>query len=89
MAAVMKDADFVRLPDTDIRGFLSGCGRYWVIADLQRTQNVVELRLELKCGCTARYYTASFDGNLWRASKNGQGCGCGGPGPPECPCLGR
>ena len=86
---VMKDADFVRLPDTEIRAFLSGCGRYWVITDLQRTQDVVTLQLDLKCGCTSRYYTALFDGNLWRVSSNGQGCGCGGPQPPECPCFGR
>jgi hypothetical protein len=25
---VMKGVDFVRLPDTEIREFLSGCGRY-------------------------------------------------------------
>jgi hypothetical protein len=86
---VMKDVDVVRLPDTAIGTFLSDCGRYWIIADLQRTGNVIKLRLEQKCGCTSRDYTASLKGNVWSVSMNGVGCGCGGPQPPDCPCLFR
>lgn len=85
---VMRGVDFVRLSDSEIRPFLSGCGRYWIITNVQRTQNVVRLRLGLKCGCTSRDYTASFDGNIWRVRLNGQGCGCSGP-QPDCPCFGR
>jgi len=85
---VVKDADFVRLPDSEISAFLSGCGRYWIISGLQRTQNVVRLRLELKCGCASREYTATFDGNIWRVRQGGVGSGCPGY-PPDCPCLGR
>ena len=85
---VVEGIDFVRLPETEIRTFLSGCGRYWIITGLKRTQNVVTLRLELKCGCTARDYTASLDGNIWRVGLNGVGSGCLGP-PPDCPCFGR
>jgi hypothetical protein len=86
---VMRGVDIVRLSDSEIRPFLTGCGRYWVITNVQRTQNVVRLRLEMKCGCTSRDYTASFDGNIWRVHPNGQGCGCGGPQPADCPCFGR
>jgi hypothetical protein len=57
----------VRLPDK-IRGFLAGCGKYWIITALERTQNVVSLRLALKCGGAARDYTASLDGSEWRLS---------------------
>ncbi len=85
---VVKGVEFVRLPDSEIRGFLSGCGRYWIVTRLQRTQNVVTLRLELKCGCASREYAASFDGNIWRVRLNGVGSGCPGP-PPDCPCFGR
>src|SRR5918999_2546067 len=81
---VMKGANFVRLPDAEIRPFLSGCGGYWIITNLQRIRNVVRLRLELQCGCTARDYTATFDGSIWRVRMNGQGCGCAGP-QPDCP----
>ena len=84
---VMKDADFVRLPDTEVRRFLSECGRYWVITDVQRFENVVTVQIDMKCGCSSQYFTASFDGNLWRVSPNGQGCGCGGPPPADCPCF--
>jgi hypothetical protein len=86
---VMSGVDIVRLSDSEIRPFLAGCGRYWIITNVERTENDVRLTLEMKCSCTSSYYTASFDGNLWRVQSNGQGCGCGGPQPADCPCFGR
>jgi hypothetical protein len=86
---VMEGVDIVRLADRDIRPFLSGCGRYRIITNVERTENVVWLRLEMKCGCTFSDYTASFDGHIWQVRMNGQACGCGGPQPPDCPCFGR
>jgi hypothetical protein len=85
---MIKGVDFVRLPDAQTRGFLSGCGQYWIITALQRTQNVVKLRLELKCGATARDYTGSLQGNAWWVSLDGQGSGYSCP-QPDCPCLCR
>jgi hypothetical protein len=85
----MTGVDIVRLPDGEIRPFLSGCGRYWIITNVERTENFVTLRLEMKCGCTFSDYTASLEGHLWRVHRNGQACGCGGPQPADCPCVSR
>jgi hypothetical protein len=84
----VEGAEVVRLADPEIPAFLHGCGRYWIITKIQRTQNVVRLELSLKCGCSTRGYSAAWDGHLWRVSQNGVGSGCPGY-PPDCPCLGR
>ena len=34
---VMRGVDIVRVSDSEIGPFLSGCGRYWIITALQRT----------------------------------------------------
>jgi hypothetical protein len=84
----VEGAEIMRLADPEIPAFLHGCGRYWIITRIQRTQNAVRLELSLKCGCSTRVYSASWDGHLWRVSQNGTGSGCPGY-PPDCPCLGR
>ena len=85
---MIKGVNFVRLPDAQIRGFLSGCGQYWIITALQRTQNIVKLRLEQKCGAAARDYTGSLEGNAWWVTLDGQGSGYWCP-LPDCPCVCR
>jgi hypothetical protein len=85
---VMKGGDFVLLSDTEIRRFLSRCGRYWFITDLERTQSVVRLRLNLKCGGSVRDYTASFGEAGWQVRLNGVGSGYSGLRP-DCRCDGR
>lgn len=85
---VAKGVDFVRLADTEIRGFLSGCGRYWIISNLERTRNVVKLRLSLKCGGATRDYSVSFSGSEWQLRLMGTGSGYSGFRP-DCPCDGR
>jgi hypothetical protein len=51
---VVPRVKFELVADREIRGFLSGCGQYWFITDLKRTQNVVTMLLHLKCGGTVR-----------------------------------
>ena len=85
---VAKGVDFVRLPDSEIRGVLSSCGSYWVIVDLERTQNVVTMGLHHKCGGTGLGYRASFDGSEWQVRPTWVGGGIPTP-QPDCPCLGR
>jgi hypothetical protein len=95
---VAEGVDFVRLADTEIAGFLAGCGSYWVIGHLERVEKVVSIRLSKKCGGTALDYIVSFDGSEWRLGPPGAGkdrgwvpgIGSGIAGPrPECPCLKR
>jgi hypothetical protein len=85
---VVQGVNFVLLPDSEIRGFLSRCGQYWVISDLTRTKNLVKMLLGLKCGGSARGYSVSFDGKDWQPRQTGIGSGIPMP-QPDCPCLGR
>lgn len=85
---VVKGVEFVRLPNTEVRGFLSGCGSYWIITDLQRTQkNVIAMRLHQKCGGTTLGYSVSLDGSEWQVRQTGIGSGIPMP-QPDCPCVG-
>ena len=93
----VQRVELVRLSDTDIAAHLATCGYYWMIDRVERTNNVVSLRLRQRCGSTARDYVLSFDGREWRLGPPGTGkdgggwvpgIGCGFNGrPPGCPCL--
>jgi hypothetical protein len=76
---VVQGVEFVRLADSDIAGHLSSCGRYWIISQFERTDNVVSMWLDQRCGGTALHYIVSFDGSEWRLGPPGT--------PPGCPCL--
>ena len=84
---VVQGVDFVRIPDTEIREFLSSCGSYWIITDLARSRNVVTLLLYRKCSGTSLGYSVSFDGSEWRLRQTGIGSGIPMP-QPDCPCVG-
>ena len=91
---VVQGVEYVRLADDEIAAHLSACGRYWIIG-LERSGNVVSMRLGQRCGGTVLEYIVSFDGREWRLGppdlgKNGWGPGIGsgffGGRPPECVC---
>src|SRR5262245_28840142 len=42
---VVGRAELVRVGENDIAGHLASCGTYWVIRDVERTGDVVSLRL--------------------------------------------
>jgi hypothetical protein len=84
----VQGVKFVLISDSDLSGFLSQCGTYWIITNLKRTQNVVTMVLDLKCGGRALGYSVSFDGKGWEARHTGTGSGIIMP-QPDCPCLGR
>jgi hypothetical protein len=77
-----------RLAEADIQRHLATCGRYWVLFDITRKDNVVSMKIGLRCGCTVSDYVATFENKEWHLRREGVGCGCGGP-PPGCPCFGR
>ena len=93
----VQRVEFVRLSDTDIAAHLATCGYYWMIDRVERTNNVVSLRLRQRCGGTSLGYVVSFDGREWRLGPPGTGKDGGGWGPgrgsgfngrpPGCPCL--
>jgi hypothetical protein len=89
----------VRLADADVDRHLATCGRYWVVSDVTRRDNVVSMKVGERCGCSFRDYVATFENHEWhlgppRATTGGGswaegiGSGCVGP-PPGCPCFGR
>jgi hypothetical protein len=93
---VVQGVEYVRLADEEIAAHLAACGRYWIVG-LERSGNVVSMRLGQRCGGTVLEYIVSFDGREWRlgspdAGKNGSGWGPGigsgffGGRPPECVC---
>ena len=96
---LLQGVDLVRLAETEIAGYLSGCGSYWIISHLERTDRIVSIRLAEKCGGTELHYIVSVDGSEWRLGPPGTGKDGGGwaPGigsgsvgsPPGCPCLNR
>ena len=89
--------EFVRLADAEVVGHISACGVYWLVAKVERVDNVVSMMLNQRCGGTTRSYIVSFEGNEWRLGppgigKSGRGWGPGigsgfvGGRPPECRC---
>lgn len=95
----LSRVETVRLADTAVDAHLAGCGLYWLVSDVKRTDNVVSLKVSQRCGCTTREYVTSFEDGAWhlgppRAATGsggwteGIGSGCVGP-PPGCPCFGR
>jgi hypothetical protein len=68
---VAKGVDFVLLADTEIAGYLSGCGTYWIIDHVKRADNVVSIRLSEKCGGATLSYPVSVDGSEWRLGPPG------------------
>jgi hypothetical protein len=91
--------EIIRLADTAVDRHLAACGRYWVVFDVNRADNVVSLKVSERCGCSVREYVTSFEDGAWhlgppRAATTrggwaqGIGSGCVGP-PPGCPCFGR
>jgi len=79
----------VRLAEADVQQHLATCGRYWVLFDITRRDNVVSMKIGLRCGCTVSHYVATFENKEWHLRREGVGCGCGAPPPPGCPCFGR
>jgi len=94
----LSRVEIVRLADADVGRHLAACGRYSVVSDVKRSDNVVSLWVSERCGCSGREYRAAFEDGAWhlgppRAATGGGwtlgiACGCAGA-PPECPCLGR
>jgi hypothetical protein len=89
---------FVALSDAETADHLAKCGLYWIVRQLDRSGDVVSLRLAQKCGGTLLAYVTSFDGQQWRLgppnlpSGSGwvPGIGSGFAVPPiGCPCLPR
>jgi hypothetical protein len=91
--------EIVRLEDAAVNQHLATCGRYWVVFDVNRTNNVVSLKVSERCGCSVREYITTFEDGAWHlgppraaTGKGGwaQGIGSGCVEvPPGCPCLGR
>jgi hypothetical protein len=77
-----------RLAEADVQRHLATCGHYWVLFDITRKDNVVSMKIGLRCGCTVSDYVATFENKEWHLRREGDGCGCGGS-PPGCPCFGR
>jgi hypothetical protein len=92
----LQGVELVRLSGMDIERHLAECGLYWAVSHLERTNNVVSLRLTQRCGGTGRHYIVSFDERGWVLGPPGTGKDGGGwaPGigsgsygrPPGCPC---
>jgi hypothetical protein len=83
---VIERVSFELVSDSEVPAFLSRCGQYWTITEIQRIENTIELRLSMKCGGSARDYSASLEQGDWRVRSGGIGCGYSCP-LPDCPCL--
>lgn len=89
--------ELVRLPDGEVERHLAMCGRYWLLSDVVRHDNVVTMNVTERCGCSLRAFVISLEEGDWhlgpphdaaRRWSEGIGSGCFGV-PPGCPCFGR
>ena len=92
------EQQFVRLDEIDAQATLKNCGTYWIVSDVQRAGDVVNVRLVSQCAGTTLDYILHNSHGQWRYGPYdipdgggwsvGIGSGFADGPPPECPCLG-